>query len=378
MSYTLYAFGSNGESQLGLPAADIVDVPTPVPNPPALRKLRNISSGDNHTLLHLEDGRVYGVGDNRKGQLVSSPQSAHINDIPSCLSSFEELRSDMDHVASTCESTAFIKYDKISVTSSIYTFGSGPWGELGRGMQSLTNTRAISSVEDVELGVKLPGKVASFTAGTWHYVVVMASGAVYAWGKSRHGQLGTSLTSAARVHSPTLIPTSEIPFWPVQAVCGKDFTVLFGKPENGESVVLGSRNNFAVTGIPTPNDIAGWVSVHATWHAVFVLLPHGKLRGWGHHRLWALVPPRLPMLKSVVVGSEHILCLTKSGRVLSWGWGKHGNCGNLEALRKTGGVKAGDIVSGTWNEVELGRVDIMGLAAGFCTSFVVVRPLETQ
>jgi protein ATS1 len=164
------------------------------------------------------------------------------------------------------------------------------------------------------------------------------------------------------------IEIEGIPFAVKRVVCGKEFTYLAGDPSTGEHLLLG-RDQYNLKS-HTPRDIKNWKGIGATWGAVFVLYQDGLLHGWGKENQWKLNPPDLPPLSHIAVGSEHILALTQEGNALiSWGWGFHGNCGDLnnDSRQKPGGV-----VSGWWNEIDI-EGEIVDIWAGFCTSFVSTR-----
>ncbi|CAO2647936.1 Nn.00g088580.m01.CDS01 [Neocucurbitaria sp. VM-36] len=355
MSHQLYVFGSNGEGQLGIPAADIVNNPTQVSNPPPLEGLQAIRSGDNHTLFLSKEGVVYGVGDNRKGQLRTRVGNQ------SRLERFKNLHNRTSFLAATCESSAYILVDNASGRSYIHTEGSGQWGELGLG-DEITSTTAFNGQQTPLLGT-LPGAVIDFAAGAWHYVAILDDGSIYGWGKARLGQLGDKLSGKVTV--PTRIDGT--PFKPEKVICGKDFTYLVGNPYAGEHILLG-KDKFNIDS-SKPENIKGWKDIGATWHAIFVLFEDGKLHAWGKENMWELLPADLPPIEKIAVGSDHVLALTKGGKLISWGWGKHGNCGDLSKIEHE--VK-NDMVSGFWNEISLpGEID--AIAAGFCTSFVIMK-----
>lgn len=374
MTRQLWVFGSNGEGQLGIPAADIVITPTRVENPPPLEELISIKFGDNHTLSQNKYGPIYGVGDNRKGQLANQLNGE------TRFERFQSLQKGGSFVAATCESSAIIslksttsptqfaagfggKFAEVGTgenVSWIHTEGSSQWGELGRGEDvSSTADQNTSSIADIG---PFPGSAIDFAAGVWHYVAVFDDGTVYGWGKARLGQLGDQL--AGKVTVPTKI--DDISFLPKKVVCGKDFTYLIGDSTSGEHILLGKDKFSILSGMP--HNVKGWKDIGATWHAVFVLFEDGTLIAWGKENMWQLLPPNLPPIDKIAVGSDHILALTEAGRLISWGWGKHGNCGDLSVL---GDKVKNDMVSGFWNEIGLpGRVET--IAAGFCTSFVVI------
>jgi protein ATS1 len=353
MAHQLYVFGSNGEGQLGIPAADIVTTPTLVPETLSpggytipLEGLRAIRGGDNHTLLYIRNGVVYGAGDNRKGQLRSESKKRRIDQ-------FELVGARTSLIAATCETSAYLIHYTLGVEGCwVQIHGSGQWGELG----SCTH----NSDKDPN---KLPGKAVDFAAGVWHYVAIMLDGSVYGWGKARHGQLGDRLSG--KVTAPARI--EDIPFRPRKVICGKDFTYIVGDPNTGEHTLLG-KNKFNIIS-NMPDHVKGWKDIGATWHAIFVLFHDGTLTAWGKENMWQLLPPSLPLLDKIAVGSDHILAVTDDGKLMSWGWGKHGNCGDLSMVKHE--IK-NDMVSGFWNEIIIpGEIDFIG--AGYCTSFVVTK-----
>ncbi|KAI4693378.1 uncharacterized protein J4E88_001749 [Alternaria novae-zelandiae] len=234
-------------------------------------------------------------------------------------------------------------------------FGSNNWGELG--------SREGSSL------LLLRGRMIDFAAGAWHYIAIMESGSVYGWGKARLGQLGDGLYGAIPLGGKGMAPSpiEGIPFRPKKVVCGKDFTYLVSDPSQGKHHLLGKDKFNIISNMP--EHVKNWKDIGATWHAIFVLINDGTLTAWGKENMWKLLPPNLPLLDKIAVGSDHILAVTKEGKLISWGWGKHGNCGDLSNI---GAEMKNDMVSGFWNEINIpGEIQTIG--AGYCTSFVVTK-----
>ncbi|PVI07397.1 RCC1/BLIP-II [Periconia macrospinosa] len=361
MPYKLFVFGSNGEGQLGVPKQDIIQKPVVASSWPCEHTIATVRSGDNHTLFLTSSGKIFGAGDNRKGQLGTlpneSPEQKRIERIV-------ELYGSLHFCAATCESSAYIT--NISRFGSpqegvLTTEGTSHWGELG--IPSIASTAGCSREEFQQT---LPNSVIDFAAGGWHYAAILSSGEVWGWGKSRLDQLGPALSSQQKVLKPTRIE-ENIPFKPIKVICGKEFTYLASTPENGEHYLLGRDKSGLRTSMPP--HIKGWKTIGATWHAIFVLFEDGRVVAWGKDNLWKLIPDNLPSIEQMAVGSEHVLALTQEGKLISWGWGKHGNCGDLSTL--TVEVK-NDMVSGVWNNIEMpGKIAFIG--AGFCTSYVLVE-----
>lgn len=355
MPHDLYVFGSNGEGQLGegILVADIVSKPTRLPRQPTFSCIKAIKSGDNHTLLHFQSDAVNGIGDNRVGQITGIAGPPRIDQ-------YETIHDHVQFMAAACESTAFAYYHG-GANTAILTQGRGQWGELGRGEEE--DMRAYKHEKPSVLEDGLPGEVVDLAAGVWHYVAVLRDGSVYGWGKARLGQLGSKLSD--KVSKPAKI--EKLPFKPTRVVCGKDFTYLVSDPSTGEHIILGKDKFNIISSMP--QDVKGWKDVGATWHAIFILFDDGRLAAWGKENQWKLLPPDLPPIEEIAVGTDHILAVTKEGKLISWGWGKHGNCGDLSTLRQE--IK-NNMVSGFWNDVEIpGR--IAKIAAGYCTSFVVTE-----
>jgi protein ATS1 len=141
----------------------------------------------------------------------------------------------------------------------------------------------------------------------------------------------------------------------VRACCGRDFTLVVGDAATGgDLALLGADTKWRVRAAAPPR-IPGWTDVAAAWGSVYVLFGSGggdddddaSVRSWGRNDHGQLAPAGLPAVRAIAAGSEHALALTRDAkrRLLAWGWGEHGNCG--EAADERGDVK------GRWNEIPL-------------------------
>ena len=110
-----------------------------------------------------------------------------------------------------------------------------------------------------------------------HVVAVLDDGGVYGWGKGRKGQLGDV---GADSWTPRRVSGLQVKV--ERAVCGKDFTCLFGNARDGEVQMLGpdGRDRFNLKS-STPLKVPGWKGVCASWGNVFVLQDNGRLLAWG-------------------------------------------------------------------------------------------------
>lgn len=346
----IYALGSNGSGQLGIGHKEDVSTPESVKtkqnSPPA--DVKHIASGGNHTVVLYTNDVLLTAGDNSDGRCfrVADDETSALGGVASC----DTLGSVVKHVAATWTATLLALEKGV-----IWVCGSGNSGELGLG-KGVTESRNGSLISFPPRGPK----VVRLASCMGHVVAVLSNGEVWGWGKGRKGQLGEP---AENCWEPRKI--EGIPFFATEAVCGKDFTCVFGPPSTGEVLVLGPSSNDRF-GVRTnaPRTVPGWRQVAASWGSIFVLVESGILISWGRDDHGQLPPPHLPRLKSIAAGSEHCLALTGSGTVLAWGWGEHGNCGQPTD-------SSGD-VSQRWNELKV-PWQPLSLFAGCATSFVVTR-----
>lgn len=339
----LLAVGSNGSGQLGIGHKEDVSLPTKcVFTPDTVVQddaIASIVAGGNHSLVITDSKMVYCSGHIVDGRCGTDENLNSTGTDGGCITSFHSqfpLQNGKSSntplmFAATWESSSFVTADG----KSIMTSGQGSKGELGQGrsITLATGPHRILNLTDTD------ACVISIASSMSHTVAVLSNGTVYGWGVGRKGQLGGAKENA---WEPRIIP--DIPFKPVRAVCGREFTYLVSAPEDGQHVVFGSdkwgvRSN-------APPSIRGWKEIGSSWGGIYVLLETGELLGWGRDDHGQLPPKELPKIQSFSAGSEHVAAITDDQQVIAWGWGEHGNCGE-----PTG--DEGDVF-GRWNELEVG------------------------
>lgn len=271
--------------------------------------------------------------------------------------------------------------------------GSSAKGELGlgEGVSSPVPTGAtIPAFPPPETGAT----IVALASGVGHSVVVLSNGDVYGWGGARKGQLGDGVRGERIVWRPAKI--GGIPFLATGAVCGREFTVVFGDRGKGELVVLGDRGNrWGVLDVPGVV-LSGrpFVDIGASWHGVYVQLratasrldgegeggessglgSHagpGAVVAWGRNDRGQLPPPGLPPVAKLAVGSEHVLALLEDGSVAAFGWGEHGNCGSVTDSK--GNVSDSYQLVSLPEAVTTGGGKVVGVGAGCATSWLIVK-----
>ena len=340
----IYSLGSNGSGQLGLAHNQDVSTPALLALPPELRQdlVASIRAGGNHTLIRTSSSSIYSTGNNIDGRCVSArlKSTSHV----------QSIASKASLCAATWEASFFVSQDY----ASVWSVGTGLKGELGlTASTTLTNSPTLiphfppSSTNIVHLA-----------ACMGHVVAVLSNGEVWGWGNGQQGQLGEP---AEVVWQPRKV--HGVNFNAVRAVCGKDFTAVFGEPGEGLVLVVGvrKRDRFGIRSC-APATLPNWQDVQATWGGVYVLKNDHSLFAWGRDDHGQLPPGELPQIDAFAAGSEHVLALTITGEVLAWGWGEHGNCGEPVDERKD--------VTGRWNKLEVPGVPI-SVGAGCATSWII-------
>ncbi|EME76844.1 uncharacterized protein MYCFIDRAFT_43975 [Pseudocercospora fijiensis CIRAD86] len=353
----LFAFGSNGSGQLGIGHRDDVSAPQECVHDSSLdgTTLKQLAAGGNHALVLSHGGKLISTGDNSDGRswLQEREASSRWTSVQNVASEETAGAGAVDHVAATWSASFAVCHGK---SSAIIASGTGNSGELGLGRDVVT----AQSPQCIKNLWPESAKVVKAASCMGHVAIVLSNGEVWGWGKGRKGQLGQPNEN---VWTPRKI--EGIPFFAVDAVCGKDFTCIFGDPATGELLVLGptGSDRFGIRS-NAPASVSGWKQVAASWGSIYVLFPPGEVVSWGRNDHGQLAPPKLPPLGLIASGSEHCLGLTKTGKVLAWGWGEHGNCGIPTD-------DSGD-VTGRWNEIPLSH-PATSIFAGCATSFIVTE-----
>ncbi|KAK3648044.1 alpha tubulin suppressor [Elasticomyces elasticus] len=312
---TVFAFGSNGSGQLGL--SHFEDISTPEQSSLSGCTVKQIAAGGNHTLMLSEDGNVKLQGDDGHDQTIVRYLS--------------EVDWRVAQLSATWNASMLLLQ-----SGKVLVCGEGQNGELGLGSE-----------------------ISHITSCMAHSVTVLSNGEVWGWGNGRQGQLGEP---AEIVWSPRQI--QGLTFSAAKVVCGKDFTCVFGnRRESGQVAMFGPKRDRFDLHLNLPSMVVpGWKDVATSWGSIYILRDDGELLGFGRNDHGQLPPPDLPPIEAIAAGSEHCLALTKAGKVLAWGWGEHGNCG--EPTDSNGDVK------GRWNEVEV-PYSVRAVFAGCATSLIV-------
>lgn len=170
------------------------------------RNILQVSCGDHHTLARDAEGKLYGFGINKNGQL-GLPISYNNEQIPfpktiNRFGSYLGGNSKFKCVDINCSSqTSFVALEALNDNGKkdvlYFSFGDGLNGELGNGNYKNCQTEPTR--------IKFVGSpVAEWGCGGHHVWCKLANGQVVVWGFNERGQLGTG--KRIKVNKPQPIP----------------------------------------------------------------------------------------------------------------------------------------------------------------------------
>ncbi|CAI7126932.1 CFC_collapsed_G0000530.mRNA.1.CDS.1 [Saccharomyces cerevisiae] len=157
----VYAFGSNGQRQLGLGHDEDMDTPQrSVPGDDGAI-VRKIACGGNHSVMLTNDGNLVGCGDNRRGELDSAQALRQVHDWRPV-----EVPSPVVDVACGWDTTVIVDAD-------------GRVWQRGGGCYEFTEQHVPLNSND--------GRIAVY--GCFQNFVVVQGTRVYGWGSNTKCQL---------------------------------------------------------------------------------------------------------------------------------------------------------------------------------------------
>ncbi len=191
----LYAFGANGEGQLGNANNDAsIANPTPtLVNLPG--SVAQIAAGEDFSLALTSGGQVYAFGNNEYGQLgdITNNGTTAANPTPALVG--------MSAGRVTQIAAGFDFSLALTAGGQVFAFGDNNYGQLGDGNNSGTTTANPSPAQ-----VPLPssaGPAVQIAAGGYHSLVLTASGQVFAFGDNDFGELASAANNGSTTANPS-------------------------------------------------------------------------------------------------------------------------------------------------------------------------------
>ena len=243
---TLYGTGYNRYGQLGLGDNINKNVLTEITTIPLLKTIKTVLTGDNHTIVLMTDGTLYGSGSNGYGQLGlgSAPSVSVFTQIPPPNGKIIKSVS--------CGGNSVIV---LMTDNTLYVTGKNSNGQLGIAQDNKTDIYVLTQPDTTFQAGKT---IQTIFGGSFSTIITMTDNTVY--GAGIGNLLGLSDSNDRTVFTLLSMPTNKI----MQTVAGgnahniflmKDGT-LYGSGNNSYGQLgLGNNNNRTVlTQITVPNN----------------------------------------------------------------------------------------------------------------------------
>mmetsp|Transcript_10051 Transcript_10051/g.22191 ORF Transcript_10051/g.22191 Transcript_10051/m.22191 type:complete len:395 (-) Transcript_10051:28-1212(-) len=334
----LYAWGNNTYDQLGIgSSSSSCSDPTIVP----VQGISRVACGWFHTLVVTEDGAMLAWGSNRSGQLGDGASSEGTrgdrgSDGIAGVQTSEQQQSTLAHhprifFGHVLEVTAGDRHSlAITDRGALLAWGHNGRGQLGDGTKQDRPCPMLI----------LEGGVTGVAAGSTHSLAVLCSGEVLAWGENASGQLGDGTQEQRSL--PTGVFGLEEPVRKVAAGFAHSLAIT----EKGQLFAWGdSRHGQLGIGQASGHQLKprlvmakGVVSAAAGKGHSLASTSDGKLYSWGENSLGQLgdgtaTTRPLPVeilgkgVKEVGAGRAHSLAITARGELLAWGDNEDGQLG---------------------------------------------------
>ncbi|RDB28740.1 Secretion-regulating guanine nucleotide exchange factor [Hypsizygus marmoreus] len=354
--------------------------------PPQTRRVVDIASGANHTIILLEtydssgalQTDIWGCGDGSSGQLGATYKAGE----PSAIFRPIELslgREGLDghHVklVSACWETIYVVLDGEGKGDILLSLGSDDFGHLGVGDVNKGKGREITKpfhiVEFRHLTIEglsftdATITIQSITSGQRHVVACLqvswnhgrTRNCMVGWGASRHGQLGIHAKDGRPIpflSTPSIVYIDDPNDPTTSTALGNQHTVFLHA--SGKVTALGSNRKGQLNRLENAQRVT---SLGCTWNGTYVLVRRDdgntQILATGSHahgqlgrkltirpssvNFPSLAPVELDPssnnghVSAIACGTEHILALVSGPAEVSgtsvwgWGWNEHGNLG---------------------------------------------------
>jgi alpha-tubulin suppressor-like RCC1 family protein len=176
----VYACGWGGYGQLGTGDNENLLTPVKITSfPPGTSPIKEISTGDDHTVFLTQTGEVYACGWGGYGQLGTGDRENHLT--PVKITSFPVGTDPIKKISASGFRTVFL-----TQTGEVYACGLGGRGQLGTGYRE--NRLTPVKITTFPVGTD---PIKEISAGGSHTMFLTEKGEVYACGLGEDGQLGT-------------------------------------------------------------------------------------------------------------------------------------------------------------------------------------------
>ena len=191
---TLYGSGSNGYGQLGLGSAPSVSVFTQIP-PPNGKIIKSVSCGGNSVIVLMTDNTLYVTGKNSNGQLgIAQDNKTDIYVLTQPDTTFQ--------AGKTIQTIFGGSFSTIITMTDNTVYGAGIGNLLGL---SDSNDRTVFTL----LSMPTNKIMQTVAGGNAHNIFLMKDGTLYGSGNNSYGQLGLGNNNNRTVLTQITVPNNE-------------------------------------------------------------------------------------------------------------------------------------------------------------------------
>jgi alpha-tubulin suppressor-like RCC1 family protein len=237
---SVFSFGFNGAGDTGL-NTDIGNtlVATPIDTTNlAGKKITQVSTGLDHSLLLADDGSVFTFGSNRYGQTGLGTANGE---------TLIATQINMTNIGSKKIVDVSAGYDDsllVADDGTVFSFGYNNNGLTGQGT-AVGTTLIPTAINAINLGGH---KVTQVAAGREHSLLLADNGAVYSFGSNAYGDTGLGTTTGNTLIA-TPIATTNLGGKKISSISAGEFYSLL-LAADGTVFTFGNNGNF-VTGLGT-------------------------------------------------------------------------------------------------------------------------------
>jgi len=357
---TLWAWGNNGNGQLGLSNFTDRSSPTQVG---ALTSWTRIAAGNGFSGFIQSSGTLWMCGYNAQGQLGNNSTTFQLSLIQVGALSVWTQVSCGDKFTLALQSNG-----------TLWSWGNNSFGRLG------INTSTVNISSPVQVGTT--STWTNIFCGYYNAVAVQSNGTLWTWGSNSYGQLGTNTSTLSNISSPVQVgslgnwalPTGYIGqgFWTWASSSNQSYA--WGRNQFGQ---LG-QNSTSVPSASSPLQIAlGAAATNLTatkiassYYTGYAIQSPGTLWAWGNNSIGQLgtnTTTRSNALGAVQVGAINYWTQISAGANIGqaagiqspgtlWAWGNnlYGQLGLSNVTDRSSPTQVGTL--STWTQISCGYI----------------------
>ena len=351
ISGTIYATGNNNYGQLGIGNTTNKTTLTPMTGFPLGKIVSSISRSYIHTVVLMNDGTVYGCGNNTVGQLGNASSGNQYT----TLTQMTSMPSGKTAIAVGCGAYSTNGFTIVLMSDgTVYGTGSNGAGQLGTG--DYTDKTSLTLMTGIPSGKK----AIAISCGSNFTIVLMSDGTVYGTGNNNDGEIGNGSNGGSLKYN-TLTQMTSVPSGKLAVAisCGELHTIVL---LNDGTVWGTGYNSVGQLGIgnttsPKPNltqmtsfPVGKTVSYIAcgTIHTV-ILMTDGTIYGTGwngdgefgngnttnNSTLQAMTMKSGKTVNAMISGNSHVVVFMTDGTVFTTGDNSVGQLGTGNNARAT-------------------------------------------